>query len=174
MPHKRTPDPEKFCHYCKKPLERKTINGRLEDRTVFLRRKYCNKACFGKAIVQEHVTAGAYHKRAVNFRKTTCEMCGARENLHAHHMDGDISNNVKLNIQTLCASCHLKHHWKIGTHAAKPRAVCRICGNPARRLVLCSMHYQRLKKYGDPCLTKKRNGSRYELVRETPSFGDPE
>jgi len=41
-------DPVKFCKACGKPLTRKRYGDRLEDRQVFLHRKYCDLKCFWK------------------------------------------------------------------------------------------------------------------------------
>ena len=53
-----------------------------------------------------------------------------------------------------------------GKKHPKRQTVCKICGEPARKLDMCQKHYQRFKKYGDPLLTKKKIGSGFELVRE--------
>jgi hypothetical protein len=39
-----------------------------------------------------------------------CERCGSTEQLHAHHIDRDPSNNVIENGELLCASCHDAEH----------------------------------------------------------------
>lgn len=168
MPMPRKTDPEKTCAYCGEKLERKRIGGRLEDRTIFLKRKYCNRICMARAFIQEDVTKDALHKRARIFVGKTCEMCGATENLEVHHKDSDPANNALGNRMTLCDSCHTKWHWQHGKKPWKRQSVCRICGEPARKLDMCQKHYQRYRKYGDSLLTKKRRGSGYELVRELP------
>ena len=35
-----------------------------------------------------------------------CEKCGVTENLTQHHVDGNIENMKKSNLQTLCVDCH--------------------------------------------------------------------
>jgi hypothetical protein len=47
-PKKRHPDVEKFCNNpdCRKPIERKYFGERIEDYTVYLNRKYCDKNCY--------------------------------------------------------------------------------------------------------------------------------
>lgn len=35
--------------------------------------------------------------RARKFRKDRCDVCGSRSNIHAHHRDGDRTNNVPEN-----------------------------------------------------------------------------
>ncbi len=106
-------DPTKFCEHCGEQLVRKRYNGRLEDRGVFLRRVYCNLACSGAASAKDAPSVSALRKRATQFRGTSCELCGAIVNLHAHHIDGKPSNNCAENIQTLCGSCHASHHHRV-------------------------------------------------------------
>ncbi len=77
--------------------------GRLEDRGVFLRQKYCSLTC---ANSKHTVTEGALLWRARKLRKDVCEMCGQTMSLYAHHIDGDRTNNQPRNIQTLCLYCH--------------------------------------------------------------------
>lgn len=168
MPMPRKQDPERVCGYCGKVLERKSINGRLEDRAVFLKRKYCNRTCMAQAYIQEEVTLAALRKRAEGFRGNQCAECGAPEELAVHHLDANTANNAPDNLMTLCATCHTRWHWTHGKKPWKRQSVCKICGEPARKLDMCQKHYQRFRKYGDPCLTKKRVGSGYALVRETP------
>lgn len=95
---------EKYCERCKKPMQRKRYNGRLEDLGVFKRRKYCSLSCSNTKERPRHWET--YHYRARKHRKLYCEACGSTENLHAHHVDGQPKNNNPENIQTLCAYCH--------------------------------------------------------------------
>lgn len=168
MPMPRKADPIKNCAFCGKALHRKQINGRLEDRAVFLKRKYCDRTCMAHAFLQQDATLAALRQRAREFRGNQCEACGAQEGLQIHHKDSNPANNQSGNLMTLCGSCHMKWHWTHGKQPWKKQAACKICGMPARRLGMCQKHYQRYRKYGDPCLTKKKHGSGYELVRETP------
>ena len=101
-------DPIKFCRVCKTQLNRKRFNGRLEDRSRFLSRLTCGKAC---GATKQEVTKDAYHWRARKHRKSACEDCGARTELHVHHIDKDVTNNDPTNLRTMCASCHLTMHW---------------------------------------------------------------
>ena len=39
-----------------------------------------------------------------------CSTCGRYGRLEVHHVDGDPSNNTHDNLQTLCRSCHIRHH----------------------------------------------------------------
>lgn len=45
-------EPEKFCACCGKPLHRKfyEANGRWEDWSAFLKRRYCNNSCAAKGV----------------------------------------------------------------------------------------------------------------------------
>lgn len=131
-----------------------------------MRRVYCDRACMAAGMVREDVSLAAHRWRAQRARGESCAECGTTEGLHAHHRDGDPSNDAPENIETLCASCHLKWHWRHGKKS-KPRAMCSVCGEPARKRGLCDRHFQRWKKYGDPRLTKKKAGAHgFVLVRE--------
>ena len=46
------------------------------------------------------------HFKSRKYIKASCGACGFKSKLHAHHIDGDYTNNVKENIQTLCTFCH--------------------------------------------------------------------
>lgn len=104
---RRKQEPEKYCVMCGNRLERKRYNGILEGYKAFLSRKYCSRSC---ANTRKEVTEAGMRWRAEQLRKSACEICGTTSNLHAHHIDGDITHNTPENIQTLCNSCHLKHH----------------------------------------------------------------
>lgn len=110
MPMPRKPTPERRCANCFEPMERKMINGRLEDLGAFMRRVYCGRACMAEAFVKDTSLDGSKRRRVTRSRGTTCESCGATTNLHAHHCDGNLDNDSPENIQTLCGSCHATHH----------------------------------------------------------------
>jgi 5-methylcytosine-specific restriction endonuclease McrA len=112
MPRPRKPDPAKHCMACGTLMARKTINGRLEDRTVFLKRRYCDRACMATGYVSATAQPNSKRRRVSKFRGTSCESCGATTRLHAHHIDGNVNNDSPSNIQTLCASCHVTHHHR--------------------------------------------------------------
>ena len=106
----RKDDPEKNCIVCGKPLTRKRFaSGRLEDRGVFMRRTHCSQAC---ANTKAEVVKDTLHWRARKHRKASCQECGSPNDLHVHHMDRNPANNDPVNLMTLCASCHLKLHWR--------------------------------------------------------------
>lgn len=104
---KRKAESEKYCETCGQRLYRKRFNGRLEDLKAFQKRRYCSLSC---ANTKNIVTEAGLRWRAEQLRKDRCEICGASSNLHAHHIDGDITHNLPKNIQTLCFDCHMAHH----------------------------------------------------------------
>jgi len=159
-------DPVKYCAACGRQLARKRINGRLEDLGVFLRRKYCNRRCMAKGQRKLIVKRATLHKRASRFRANKCENCPATTNLALHHIDGNPANNRKSNRMTLCGSCHTRWHWEHGKTTRKPKRFCEVCGMPARKSKWCQKHYQRFRKYGDPCLTKRKIGQSWQVVED--------
>jgi len=108
MPVPPKKDPIKFCEICGVQMTRKRYGVRLEDRGVFLRRRRCSQSC---ANSRTEVTKDAHHWRARKHRAATCARCGTTSDLHVHHVDRNPANNNPINLQTLCASCHLKLHW---------------------------------------------------------------
>lgn len=163
---KRTLDPDRPCAACGATLHRKRFGERLEERGCFLRRKYCDRLCMAAAMTQDQPTLTAIKARNKHLRGPLCQECGTVAQLQIHHIDGNKFNNNASNLMTLCASCHSKWHWENGKRMPNRRAACSICGTPARKLGYCQKHYQRFRKYGDPRVTKKKNGLRYELVED--------
>ena len=106
-------DVPKACHACGARMTRQRFSGRLEDRTAFLRRRYCNRACMGRAFVKDTPSSSALRYRTAKYRGTICEQCGATTSLHAHHIDGNLHNDSPQNIQTLCTHCHGSHHHRV-------------------------------------------------------------
>ncbi len=43
-------------------------------------------------------------------KKNNCERCRSRRFLLVHHKNEDRTDNSKLNLETLCKSCHQLHH----------------------------------------------------------------
>lgn len=107
MPRWRKPDPPKRCARCNKRMNRKYYGATLEDYNTFVRRKYCSLTCANSTGVTK--AQGAY-RQARKQRKKYCESCGYKEQLQVHHLDGDIYNNAKKNLQTLCIYCHVFWH----------------------------------------------------------------
>jgi hypothetical protein len=102
------PTPTKVCKACGKTFERRRYNGRMEDIARFMIREHCSQAC---ANTKEEVGLAGFRARAKKYRGRICEFCGATKDLHTHHKDSNPANNVRENIQTLCASCHIQLHW---------------------------------------------------------------
>ena len=110
MGRPRIQEPSKTCQYCGTPLARKRYGKQLEDMGCFVRRMFCSLSC---ANSRRDKTVAGYRAEAYRIPKAKmCEMCGSKLNLHHHHRDQDIRNNATANLQTLCASCHLKLHWR--------------------------------------------------------------
>ena len=103
MPRKRTPVTVRFCCRCKEPIERGEFNGRPEDATRYSQRRFCSKRCAGE---KDDCKPGTLLWRARQMRGPSCEACGTTLRLHAHHVDGQQTNNTPANIQTLCTYCH--------------------------------------------------------------------
>lgn len=94
-------------------MERQRLSsGRLMDLGQFMKRKFCSKACQSASFVKEEVTTGSHRHRARKNKLQCCELCSSQENLQVHHKDRNPKNNSLSNLQTLCASCHNKEHWK--------------------------------------------------------------
>jgi len=104
---KRVVEASKPCEQCGIPMSRKRYGGTLECNLAFSRRKFCSLSCAG---VRKRLTKHGYSWRARKHLKASCEACGERRQLHAHHIDQDITNNPPENIQTLCKWCHNFHH----------------------------------------------------------------
>lgn len=112
--------PEKSCLHCKQPFGRNRFStGRLEDRGVFSRRKFCGKECQALAQMKPEAT----HKqtmmsRARKHKLSACQVCSATDRLHVHHVDKNLLNNAPANLMTLCVLCHNRVH--AGLIALKP------------------------------------------------------
>ena len=55
--------------------------------------------------------------QCVKCEKPVCKPCQA----HVHHKDGDKSNNIIDNLETLCSSCHARHHTNCRNRCANGR-----------------------------------------------------
>lgn len=115
----RKDDPQKTCACCGATMARKMFNGRLEDRGVFLRRRFCNLTCFGQSKMVEVPAGKGIYRRSRRLRGSACETCGTSNALNVHHIDGNPTNNHASNLMTLCAPCHTRWHWRHGKR--KPR-----------------------------------------------------
>ena len=103
------PDPIKHCQTCGTMLTRKRFGKRLDEYSMFLSRVTCWPAC---AATKVDVTLAAHRWRAAQHRGSECQECGTTERLHVHHIDRTPSNNDPTNLMTLCASCHIRLHWR--------------------------------------------------------------
>ena len=93
----------KFCECCGKEMQRKRYGKRLEDLSVFQKRRFCCMSC---ANTRTDLTKHGYSWRARKHLKKKCEACGYTKALQAHHIDQDKTHNEPENIQTLCKHCH--------------------------------------------------------------------
>lgn len=105
----------KVCETCSLSMERRrNQNGRLEGYRDFVKRRFCSLSCANsRSKGGESRNAYLYHARKLV--KPSCEACGAKKELQAHHVNTDWRDNRPENIQTLCLFCH--HFW----HAAHER-----------------------------------------------------
>lgn len=110
MPTPPKADPPKNCLACGEPLVRKRYNGRLEDRTRFLKRWHCDQSCANTRL-EIQVDSHRWRARQIMPRRK-CSACGAEERLHVHHKDRNPANNDPANLEVLCGSCHLLLHWR--------------------------------------------------------------
>ena len=104
---------EKICPVCGKPFSRRRYGKRLEDYTRFRNRIFCSKSCSAHRRQEDiNRVRTSFHRIARKHLKECCAICGTTENLQVHHLDRNIKNNSEENLQTLCASCHMKLHWR--------------------------------------------------------------
>ncbi len=166
----------KACNHCGKTLERKrSPSGTLEGAGCFARRKYCDRSCMAESMKKDRPTRSAIQKRLASQRKGCCENCGASESLSIHHKDRDWMNNDTSNLMTLCSSCHTSLHHKAGDIVmTKEPTPCTVCGKRSYRLGLCCTHLTRFKRYGNPCLVRKRIGASWLLVQDHGSLSGQE
>lgn len=99
----RVCEESKPCATCGAHMSRKRFGERLEDLSVFRKRRFCSLSC---ANTRQELTKHGYSWRARKHLKTSCEACGSGGVLEAHHVDQDRTNNDTANIQTLCSPCH--------------------------------------------------------------------
>lgn len=164
MPYPRKADPAKTCRYCGQPLERKRINDRLEDRAVFLRRHFCDRACMAANMEGKIKVLNEQNSRRQSAKTNTgiCSRCGrlrSATRLYVHHRDRNPLNNAPDNLETLCGRCHRTDH-------ASPKQPCRCCNRPARWKGFCGKHWQRFKRYGDPRAKKLKPHGPVVLVED--------
>jgi len=116
------PTPEKRCMMCGARFQRSVnANGRLEDRQVYLKRRFCSISC-SSSRDKGGLSRNSYQRRARALLGKKCECCGASKRLHAHHVDEDWTNNAPENVQTLCVFCHQFWHATHRRLGVKPSA----------------------------------------------------
>ena len=120
----RVEEVAKRCEFCNKTMKRKRFNGRLEDFSVFKKRRFCSLTCANSK--KGKLTKHGYSFRARKHLKSACEACGYTRAFHAHHLDQDITNNTVKNIQTLCKHCH--DFW----HTTQKRVGKKVAGKMPR------------------------------------------
>lgn len=104
--------PDKTCLKCGGQFNRTRFGNRLEDASRFKSRKYCSKRCASFRENPKYWNS-EIRERARALRKKSCEGCGSKNKLHAHHENGNLYDNTPENIRTLCGTCHRKHHWRL-------------------------------------------------------------
>lgn len=64
-------------------------------------------------------TVWAHYKRMQKLcPKGPCVVCGSTEQSVIHHKDHDPKNTVAENLERMCRSCHMKHHYEEIKYAA--------------------------------------------------------
>lgn len=165
------PTPLRNCAQCGAKMERKRYPNRvLECLSLFRKRKYCNVACMAAAQegLMKTATARSGRRQSVKAILDACEDCGRKRTetrLYVHHRDGNPLNNEPENLRTLCGSCHRLSHSPNYMGTRQQPKPCLLCASPRARKGYCGMHLQRLKRYGDPCLKKRKIGSEWVLMR---------
>lgn len=168
MPPKPQADPIKHCLQCNAIMKRKRCPSALESNIGFRRRKFCDQKCMAAHMTGRIKVANAKNSRRQSGRVAArecahCHRTGCR--LHVHHIDHDPMNNTPSNLKTLCGSCHRRCHSPNYEETGLQPLPCLHCDKPSVKRRLCNTHLTRLKKYGDPSLTKIRTASGWELTR---------
>ncbi|MGP9819208.1 HNH endonuclease [Salinarimonas sp. NSM] len=164
MPQRAKPAPIKHCRACGAQMDRKRINGRLEDLSAFRNRVYCDRACMARGM-EKDVCRSLSHSRskAAAQAKPACEACGATGKLHVHHRDEDPTNNTPSNLRTLCPACHRRSHSPNFMEDGVTPKPCEHCARPSVKRGLCGTHLSRLKRHGHPLAVKRKRGSQWVL-----------
>lgn len=107
-----TSGPQHRCADCQKRVEVEKIHEWLKadpERT----KQYSKKAV-------DNYNFGGNRQAALERDSYTCQHCGATDDLHVHHIDGQgvttdkaLRNNDLDNLITLCRCCHTKEHHKM-------------------------------------------------------------
>lgn len=51
-----------------------------------------------------------YREKCLKEKRRTCYICGEKENVDVHHIDGDRTNNQLKNLVPVCRYCHIGIH----------------------------------------------------------------
>jgi hypothetical protein len=119
------------------------------------------------AVVIEEVLSPYWWLKAIHARGA-CEKCGSEEDLDAHHIDEDRSNNVLSNGELLCVECHDAHHNMGGAYVAL-RAGGRNQPKSSRQRAAVAL---RLWWKRNPEARDKRAKEMRRRHVEKPGFGD--
>lgn len=165
----------KRCAACGAELCRKRFSGRLEDRTAFSRRRYCNRSCMAAGMQKEKCSSPSHSRmKAHRHQKMRCELCElSHRNLHVHHKDEDSQNNEPENLMTLCPSCHALTHSQNYDPTTGRRKPCEFCSAPARQKGWCFTHLTRYKRFGHPLARKRKIGSEWRLMLQRGDSWSP-
>lgn len=114
------------CAWCQKEFEK--IPSSLKNSKSGL--YFCSRKCKDRAQCMEGLKSihpshygdiiTGYRKLAFRHLPHHCSSCGydrIPEVLQAHHKDGNRSNNKLENLELLCPTCHLEHHFLTKTGA---------------------------------------------------------
>lgn len=153
----------KACKNCLEPIVARTG----ESPAQVTRRVFCNRQCMKEWMLGQIKIPNVTNSRRQSgaMAEKACDGCGATNvRLNVHHVDENPLNNSPLNLRTLCASCHGRSHSPNFTTTGEQRRPCMHCSKPAQKRGLCWGHHVRLKRYGDPLVTKRKRGSSWVLV----------
>jgi hypothetical protein len=92
-----------ICEGCGKEFEK--IEAEVKRTTS----NFCSKKC-RKGILAPNYKSGIKATYYRQFLKTNCEECGATSHLQIHHKDKNRHNNLPINLETVCRSCHNRLH----------------------------------------------------------------
>ena len=85
--------------------------ARLEPIVHFNRRRFCSPECKqASQVCGGERGASTTRKEASGMRGEACIFCGTGDDLVAHHVNEDPSDNRQENVETLCRGCHSTLH----------------------------------------------------------------